>query len=54
VRVAKAEAGLAAAQAEVQKIAQALERAQEGERRARDETAELRGQLKAGDEKGKK
>jgi hypothetical protein len=54
VRVAKAEAGLAAAQAEVQKTAQALERAQEGERRARDETAELRGQLKAGDDKAKK
>ena len=53
-RVAKAEAGVEAAQAELQKTAKALERAQEGERRARDEAAELRGQLKAGDDKGKK
>ncbi len=53
-RVAKAEAGVESAQAELQKTAQALERAQEGERRARDEAAELRGQLKAGDDKGKK
>ncbi len=53
-RVAKAEAGVEAAQAELQKTAKALERAQEGERLARDEAAELRGQLKAGDDKGKK
>jgi hypothetical protein len=53
-RVAKAEAGVEAAQAELQKTAKALERAQEGERRARDEAAELRSQLKAGDDKSKK
>ena len=53
-RVAKAEAGVEAAQADLHKTATALERAQEGERRARDEAAELRGQLKAGDDKGKK
>ncbi len=53
-RVAKAEAGVEAAQAELQKTAKALERAQESERHARDEAAELRGQLKAGDDKGKK
>lgn len=53
-RVATAEAGVEVIQAELQKTAQALERAQEGERRARDEAAELRGQLKAADEKPKK
>ena len=52
--MAKAEVGFEAAQAELQKTAKALERAQEGERRARDDAAELRGQLKAGEDKGKK
>lgn len=42
-------------QTELQKAQQAADRAQENERRARDEAAELRGQLKAAlGEKGKK
>jgi uncharacterized protein (DUF3084 family) len=53
-RIAKAEASVEAAQTELQKTAKALERAQDSERCARDETAELRGQIKAGDGKSKK
>jgi hypothetical protein len=37
----------------LQRSAKELAEAQERERRARDETAELRGQIKAGDGKGK-
>ena len=53
-RIARAEASVDAAQTELQKIADAPERAQESERCARDEAAELRGQLKARDDRGKK
>ena len=49
----QAEAGIDAAQTELEKTAKALKRAQESERRARDEAAELRGQLKAAAENPK-
>lgn len=44
-RLAKMEASVEAAQAELQKALQELERTREGERRARDEAAEVRGHL---------
>ena len=52
-RFAKVEASIESAQAELQKTATELARALESERRARDESAELRGQLKSGAGTGK-
>jgi hypothetical protein len=46
-RLVKAEASIESAQAKLQKSAQELARAHDSERRARDETAELRGQVTA-------
>ena len=53
-QVGKWEASDGALQRELQKAQQEAERALENERRARDEAAELRGQLKALTEKGTK
>lgn len=53
-QVGKLEASNGALQRELQKAQQEADRAHENERRARDEAAELRGQLKALTEKGTK